>query len=79
MPCLDASKRAIASRQLNDKTWNRDSTIGVEIKDGLEISRVILVSRCILTGTPFTIAMNRHGKVDEAALHIVDVHGDKND
>ncbi|MFQ5941445.1 MAG: adenylate kinase [Nitrososphaerales archaeon] len=74
---IAAEPKEILDRRLNDKTRNRDITSEGDIKDELEISQIMVASCSILTGAPFTIVMNRGGKLDEAAMQIVSALGDK--
>lgn len=73
-----ADPKEILERRLNDKTRNRDIINEADIKDELEISQIMVAACSILTGAPFTIVMNNDGKVDEAALQIVNALGDSN-
>jgi adenylate kinase len=76
---IAAEPKEILERRLNDKTRNRDIINEADIKDELEISQIMVASCSILTGAPFTIVMNKGGKVDEAAMQIVNALGDKID
>jgi len=76
---IAAEPKEILERRLSDKTRNRDIINEADIKDELEISQIMVASCSILTGAPFTIVMNKGGKVDEAALQIVNALGDKID
>lgn len=75
---IAAEPKDILHRRLSDKTRNRDIINESDIKDELEISQIMVASCSILTGAPFTIVMNRDGKVDEAAQQIVNALGDNN-
>ena len=75
---IAAEPKEILARRLNDKTRDRDIKNEGDIKDELEISQIMVASCSILTGAPFTIVMNSDGKLDEAALQIVNALGDRN-
>jgi adenylate kinase len=75
---IAAEPKEILARRLSDKTRDRDIKNEGDIKDELEISQIMVASCSILTGAPFTIVMNSDGKLDEAALQIVNALGDRN-
>ena len=66
--------------------FEESQKIGINYRDNLQKMVIgdqnklqdVATPYSILTGTPFTIVMNRDGKVDEAALQIVNALGDKN-
>ena len=74
---IAATPKEIMNRRLEDKTRERDIINEDDIQHELEIAQVMVASCSILTGAPFTIVMNRDGKLDEATGQIVNVLGDK--
>jgi adenylate kinase len=72
-----ADPKEILNRRVADKTRDRDIINEDDIEHELQIAQVMVASCSILTGAPFTIVMNNDGKVDEAAIHVANVLGDK--
>jgi adenylate kinase len=67
---IAADPEEIINRRRTDSTRQRDVASPEEIQHELEISKVMVASCSILTGSPFVIVMNREGKIDEAASNI---------
>jgi adenylate kinase len=68
-----AEPEEIVNRRKSDISRNRDIISAKDVQRELDISKVMVASCSILTGSPFIIIMNNDNKIDEAVLNIVKV------
>ena len=70
---ISADPQEIADRRKSDETRQRDIASAENVQKELDISRMMVASCSILTGSPFAIIMNSDGKADEAAANIAKI------
>jgi adenylate kinase len=68
-----AEPEEIVNRRKSDISRHRDIISAKDVQSELDISKVMVASCSILTGSPFMIIMNNENKINEAALNIVRV------
>lgn len=68
-----AEPEEIVNRRKSDTSRHRDIISAKDVQRELDISKVMVASCSILTGSPFIIIMNNDNKIDEAVLNIVEV------
>jgi adenylate kinase len=68
-----AEPEEIVNRRKSDMSRHRDIISAKDVQRELDISKVMVASCSILTGSPFIIIMNNDNKIDEAVLNIVEV------
>jgi len=68
-----AEPEEIVNRRKSDVSRHRDIISAKDVQRELDISKVMVASCSILTGSPFIIIMNNDNKIDEAVLNIVKV------
>lgn len=68
-----AEPEEIVNRRKSDISRHRDIISAKDVQGELDISKVMVASCSILTGSPFIIIMNNDNKIDEAVLNIVKV------
>lgn len=68
-----AEPEEIVNRRKSDRSRHRDIISAKDVQGELDISKVMIASSSILTGSPFIIIHNNDNKIDEAALNIVKV------
>jgi adenylate kinase len=68
-----AEPEEIVNRRKSDISRHRDIISAKDVQRELDISKVMVASCSILTGSPFIIIMNNDNKIDEAVLNIVKV------
>ena len=68
-----AEPEEIVNRRKSDISRHRDIISAKDVQGELDISKVMVASYSILTGSPFIIILNNDNKIDEAVLTIVKV------
>ena len=68
-----AEPEEIVNRRKSDVSRHRDIISAKDVQRELDISKVMVASCSILTGSPFIIILNNDNKIDEAVLTIVKV------
>lgn len=68
-----AEPEEIVNRRKSDVSRHRDIISAKDVQGELDISKVMVASCSILTGSPFIIILNNDNKIDEAVLTIVKV------
>jgi adenylate kinase len=68
-----AEPEEIVNRRKSDISRHRDIISAKDVQGELDISKVMVASCSILTGSPFIIILNNDNKIDEAVLNIVKV------
>jgi adenylate kinase len=68
-----AEPEEIVNRRKSDISRHRDIISVKDVQGELDISKVMVASCSILTGSPFIIILNNDHKIDEAVLNIVKV------
>ena len=68
-----AEPEEIVNRRKSDVSRHRDIISAKDVQRELDISKVMVASCSILTGSPFIIILNNDNKIDEAVLNIVKV------
>jgi adenylate kinase len=68
-----AEPEEIVNRRKSDISRHRDIISVKDVQGELDISKVMVASCSILTGSPFIIIFNNDNKIDEAVLNIVKV------
>ena len=70
---IAANPQEILNRRKSDGTRQRDIISEENIQHELDISKVMVTSCSVLTGSPFIIIMNNDNKTDEAASYLIKV------
>jgi adenylate kinase len=65
-----ADAREIISRRQADTTRHRDLLSKEDIQHEIDLSKMMVVSLAILTGSPFTMIENNNNQADKAAQDI---------
>ena len=60
---------------MKDETRNRDAISIEDIKKELAVQDEMLSSCSVLSGSPMKVVFNHEGKVDEAAVSVLDAIG----
>ncbi len=72
---ISASPENIIKRRSGDETRQRDSADTSKIKKELAIQDAMLSTCSVLSGSPMKPVLNNEGKVDEAAMDVIDAIG----
>lgn len=72
---VSARPEEIYNRRMKDSTRNRDIISIDQIKKELAVQDSMLSSCVVLTGSPLKSIMNTEGKVEEAALEVINAIG----
>jgi len=72
---VSARPEEIYNRRMKDNTRNRDIISIDQIKKELAVQDSMLSSCVVLTGSPLKSIMNTEGKVEEAALEVINAIG----
>lgn len=72
---VSARPEDIYNRRMKDNTRNRDIISIDQIKKELAVQDSMLSSCVVLTGSPLKSIMNTEGKVEEAALEVINAIG----
>jgi adenylate kinase len=70
---IAADPAEIVRRRTTDSTRDRDVVSLENIRNELEISKVMVATASVLTGSPFILIANDNGMIDNAASTIVNV------
>jgi adenylate kinase len=70
---IAADPAEIVRRRTTDNTRDRDVVSLENIRNELEISKVMVATSSVLTGSPFILIANDNGMIDNAASTIVNV------
>lgn len=70
---IAADPAEIVRRRTTDNTRDRDVVSLKNIRNELEISKVMVATSSVLTGSPFILISNDNGMIDNAASTIVNV------
>ena len=70
---IAADTAEIVRRRTTDNTRDRDVVSLENIRNELEISKVMVATSSVLTGSPFILIANDNGMIDNAASTIVNV------
>ena len=70
---IAANPQEILNRRKSDGTRQRDIISEENIQHELDISKVMVTSCSVLTGSPFIIITNNDNKTDEAASYLIKV------
>ena len=73
MVMIAADPQEILNRRKSDGTRQRDIISEENIQHELDISKVMVTSCSVLTGSPFIIITNNDNKTDEAASYLIKV------
>jgi len=68
---VSARPEEIYNRRMEDTTRNRDQVSLESIKKELSVQEAMLSSCSVLSGSPMKTILNAEGKVDEAALAVI--------
>jgi adenylate kinase len=77
MVLIAADPAEVVNRRQLDGTRNRDIASIEDVQYELEISKAMIVTCSVLTGSPFMIIMNNHNKMEDAASTIANMLSDK--
>ncbi|MCZ6584254.1 MAG: adenylate kinase [Thaumarchaeota archaeon] len=69
---VSARPEEIYNRRMKDTTRNRDQVSIESIKKELSVQEAMLSSCSVLSGSPMKTILNAEGKVDEAALAVIE-------
>lgn len=69
---VSARPEEIYNRRMKDTTRNRDQVSLESIKKELSVQEAMLSSCSVLSGSPMKTILNAQGKVDEAALAVIE-------
>ncbi|MEE9511954.1 MAG: adenylate kinase [Nitrosopumilaceae archaeon] len=69
---VSARPEEIYNRRMKDTTRNRDQVSLESIKKELSVQEAMLSSCSVLSGSPMKTILNAEGKVDEAALAVIE-------
>ena len=72
---ISARSEEIYNRRMKDNTRNRDIISIDKIKKELAVQDGMLSSCAVLTGSPMKSVLNTEGKVEEAALEVINAIG----
>jgi adenylate kinase len=77
MVLIAADPDEVVNRRRSDGTRNRDIASIDDVQSELDISKAMIVTCSVLTGSPFMIIMNNHNKMEDAASTIANMLSDK--
>jgi len=72
---ITAKTEEIYNRRMKDPTRNRDIVSIDKIKKELDIQSAMMSACAVLSGSPLKPILNREGKLEEAAIQIIDAIG----
>ena len=72
---ITASPDEIHNRRMEDDTRDRDPISIEDIKKELAVQDAMLSSCSVLSGSPMKVIFNHEGKIEEAAVNVIDAIG----
>ncbi len=72
---ITAKTEEIYNRRMKDPTRNRDIVSIATIKKELDIQSAMMSACAVLSGSPLKPILNREGKLEEAAIQIIEAIG----
>ena len=72
---ITASPNEIHNRRMKDETRDRDPVSIEDIKKELAVQDAMLSSCSVLSGSPMKVIFNHEGKIEEAAVNVIDAIG----
>ena len=72
---VTAKTEEIYNRRMKDETRNRDKASVATIKKELDIQSAMMSTCAVLSGSPLRTIQNNEGKLEEAAIQIIDSIG----
>ena len=72
---ITASPDVIHNRRMKDETRDRDPVSIEDIKKELAVQDAMLSSCSVLSGSPMKVIFNHEGKIEEAAVNVIDAIG----
>jgi adenylate kinase len=72
---ITASPDEIHNRRMKDETRDRDPISIEDIKKELAVQDAMLSSCSVLSGSPMKVIFNHEGKIEEAAVNVIDAIG----
>ena len=72
---ITASPNEIHNRRMKDETRDRDPISIEDIKKELAVQDAMLSSCSVLSGSPMKVIFNHEGKIEEAAVNVIDAIG----
>ena len=72
---ITASPNEIHNRRMEDETRDRDPISIEDIKKELAVQDAMLSSCSVLSGSPMKVIFNHEGKIEEAAVNVIDAIG----
>jgi len=72
---ITASPDEIHNRRMKDETRDRDPISIEDIKKELAVQDAMLSSCSVLSGSPMKVIFNHEGKIEEAAINVIDAIG----
>ena len=72
---ITASPDEIHNRRMEDETRDRDPISIEDIKKELAVQDAMLSSCSVLSGSPMKVIFNHEGKIEEAAVNVIDAIG----
>ena len=72
---ISASPDEIHNRRMKDGTRERDPISIEDIKKELAVQDAMLSSCSVLSGSPMKVIFNHEGKIEEAAVNVIDAIG----
>jgi len=72
---ITATPDEIHNRRMKDETRDRDPISIEDIKKELAVQDAMLSSCSVLSGSPMKVIFNHEGKIEEAAVNVIDAIG----
>ena len=72
---ITATPDEIHNRRMKDETRDRDPVSIEDIKKELAVQDAMLSSCSVLSGSPMKVIFNHEGKIEEAAVNVIDAIG----
>ena len=72
---ITATPDEIHNRRMKDETRDRDPISIEDIKKELAVQDAMLSSCSVLSGSPMKVIFNHEGKIEEAAINVIDAIG----
>ena len=72
---ITATPDEIHNRRMEDETRDRDPVSIEDIKKELAVQDAMLSSCSVLSGSPMKVIFNHEGKIEEAAVNVIDAIG----
>ena len=72
---ITASPDEIHNRRMKDETRDRDPVSIEDIKKELAVQDAMLSSCSVFSGSPMKVIFNHEGKIEEAAVNVIDAIG----